>query len=242
MPVYNGEKYIDDAINSVISQSHKDWKLLVVNDSSTDLTASIVNSYVVLDSRISLIDNKGTKGAAGARNYGMSISRGDYVAFIDCDDVWHSDKLKTQIELMQEDKADFSYTSYEIIDSTGSNCRKTYMVPERITFNEMLKENYIGCSTVIVSGSIAKDYIFSTDFYHEDYCLWLQLLKDGFKAIGCSQPLVKWRFISGSRSSNKLKSAVSRWRIYRKRLNLSFILSVKSLISYVINGINKYSK
>ena len=110
------------------------------------------------------------------------------------------------------------------------------------TFNEMLKENYIGCSTVIVSGSIAKDYIFSTDFYHEDYCLWLQLLKDGFKAIGCPQPLVKWRFISGSRSSNKIKSALSRWRIYRKKLKLSFIKSSKSLISYAINGIYKYSK
>ena len=242
MPVYNGEKYIDDAINSVISQSHKDWKLLVVNDSSTDLTATIVNSFVKLDSRISLIDNKDTKGAAGARNYGMSLSDGDFVAFIDSDDVWHHDKLKSQIELLQKEDSDFSYTSYEIIDSNGLNCKQTYIVPERLTLDQMLKQNLIGCSTVVISKEIASNYSFSSDFYHEDYCLWLRLLNDGYKAIGCTQPLVKWRLIAGSRSFNKFNSAISRWKIYRKQIGMSFAKSLKYFIFYVFNGICKYSK
>lgn len=242
MPVYNGEKYIKLAINSVISQSYKDWNLIVVNDGSTDSTASIVQSFVEEDSRIKLIDNNGKKGAAGARNYGLSLSSGDYVAFIDCDDVWHSEKLKKQLDLMKKEGMDFSYTSYEIIDSNGANCKQNYIVPERISFKQMLKENFVGCSTVIISQKITNKYSFSTEFYHEDYCLWLQLLKDGYNAIGCTEPLVKWRFIHGSRSSNKFNSAIRRWNIYRKHLCLSLFQSYKYFALYMFNGILKYSK
>lgn len=241
MPVYNGEQYISIAIDSIISQSYINWKLIIVNDGSTDSTNSIVKKFVD-DSRILFVENKGLKGAAGARNYGMSLSDGDFVAFIDCDDIWHPDKLRFQIELMQKEDSDFSYTSYEIIDSDGLNCKQNYIVPERLTLNQLLKENFVGCSTVIVSKKIAAIYRFSTDFYHEDYCFWLRLLNDGHKAVGCVQPLVKWRLIAGSRSFNKINSALSRWRIYRKQMKMSFVQSIKYFIFYVFNGICKYSK
>ena len=242
MPVYNGAEYISIAINSVVSQSYVNWKLIIVNDGSTDLTATIVQKFIDDDSRISLVNNMGLKGAAGARNYGMSLSDGDFVAFIDSDDVWHPDKLKSQIELLQKEDSDFSYTSYEIIDSNGLNCKQTYIVPERLTLDQMLKQNLIGCSTVVISKEIASNYSFSSDFYHEDYCLWLRLLNDGHKAVGCTQPLVKWRLIAGSRSFNKFNSAISRWKIYRKQIGMSFAKSLKYFIFYVFNGICKYSK
>ena len=90
----------------------------------------------------------------------------------------------------------------------------------------MLKENLIGCSTVMISGDIAKQYRFATDFYHEDYCLWLNILRDGYSAVGCTEPLVDWRLIENSRSFDKRKAAGNRWRIYRDYLGFPLVKSL----------------
>ena len=114
------------------------------------------------------------------------------------------------------------------------------MVPETITFDGLLKENVIGCSTVIVSAEIANKYRFVEDYYHEDYCLWLNLLRDGYKVVGCEEVLVEWRLITNSRSFNKRNSALYRWKIYREYLNLPIRKSIRLFFHYFIGGIKKY--
>lgn len=240
MPVFNCELYIESAIRSVIGQTFRNLELIVIDDCSTDSTCSIVQRICQEEQRVRLIQNPVNMGVAKSRNRGLDICKGDYVAFLDADDIWMTNKLSLQIEKMEQENADLSFCSYGIIDDDGKLSKGAYIVPERITYDRLLKENVIGCSTVVLSNNIANKYRFVTDLYHEDYCLWLEIIRDGYKVVGCSETLVHWRLLSGSRSFNKKRSAINRWKIYRKFLKLSFLKSLKLFLYYVINGIKKY--
>lgn len=240
MPVYNCELYVEAAIRSVMQQTYNNWVLLVIDDGSSDETYNVARNLAAEDQRISVIQNERNMGVARTRNRGLELSEGDYVALLDGDDVWHADKLEQQINLMLREKADFSYSSYAIVDATGVPRKRNYIVPEKMNFSDLLKENVIGCSTVVFSRDIAKSYKFATDFYHEDYCLWLDILRDGHTAIGCSATLVDWRWIANSRSFDKKRSAMNRWKIYREYLQLPFAKSLAAFVSYMFNGIKKY--
>ena len=240
MPAYNAQRFIREAIDSVIAQTHADWELLVLDDGSSDDTCAVVEDMAAKDERIRLIKNPSNMGVAKTRNRGLDLCRGDYVAFLDSDDIWHPEKLTSQISVMKSKDARLAYTSYAIVDENGAPCKNAYVVPEHVSFDDMLKENHIGCSTVMLSSDIAKQYRFATDFYHEDYCLWLDILNAGHKAAGCPEVLVDWRLIKNSRSFNKFNSAKNRWRIYRRHMNYSAIKSARLILCYIFSGIKKY--
>lgn len=242
MPTYNAAAYIEEAIRSVMNQTYGAWRLLVLDDGSSDHTTDIVQRLAQEDARITLSCNTQNCGAARTRNRGLDLCHDGYVAFLDSDDRWHPKKLETQIRLAQKSGADIVYTSYAIIDGDGKPCRKPYVVPERTDFDYMLKENVIGCSAVLLSPTAARKYRFPVGFYHEDYCLWLDMLKDGCQAVGTSQVLTEWRLIHGSRSFDKRNGVRQRWRIYREHLHLPLWKCVTSFISYAISGIKKYYK
>lgn len=242
MPAYNCEKYIEDAIRSVMAQTFTDWELIVLDDGSSDSTLEIIERLASEDDRIKLLPNEKNMGVAKTRNRGIDNSRGDYVALLDSDDIWHSEKLEKQLEKMQSNGADISYCSYAIIDSEGVRVKKDYTVPETTDFKALLKENYIGCSTVILSRKALEKHRFLTDYYHEDYVLWLDLLREGAKAVGCSETLAKWRLIRNSRSFDKRRSATHRWDIYRNHLHFSRAYSLRLFAAYVFNGVKKYLK
>ena len=168
------------------------------------------------------------------------MAQGEYIAFLDSDDCWHTEKLTVQLRYVEKAGADLSFTSYAIVDVNGEPTRPIYRVPEIISFEDLLQENVIGCSTVLISKEIVQNYRFVTDFYHEDYCLWLDILKDGYRVVGCSEVLVDWRLIASSRSFNKKRSAKNRWNIYRKHLRLPFGKSAKVFVAYAFCGLKKY--
>ena len=240
MPAYNCELYIETAIRSVMQQTYQNWELLVIDDASTDSTFEIVERMMDLDPRIQGIKNPTNMGAAKTRNRGLDMAKGEYVAFLDSDDCWYADKLTVQLRCVEQAGADLSYTSYAIVDGNGLPSRPIYRVPASLSFGELLKENVIGCSTVLISRKIVQNYRFATDFYHEDYCLWLNILQDGYSAVGCPEVLVDWRLIETSRSFNKKRSAKNRWRIYRKHLKLSVFRSAGLFATYACRGIKKY--
>lgn len=242
MPAYNVAAYIEEAIRSVIAQTYSAWRLLVLDDGSSDGTVEIVERLAEQDSRITLIRNEENCGAARTRNRGLELCHEGYVAFLDSDDRWHPEKLAVQMDLAAQTGADILYTSYAIIDTDGKPCRQPYIVPEHTDFNHMLRENVIGCSAVLLSPQAARKYRFSPSFYHEDYCLWLDMLRDGCRAAGCSRVLTEWRLLNGSRSFNKSNGVRQRWRIYREHLQLPLGKSVISFIGYAVNGIKKYGK
>lgn len=240
VPAYNAEKYIANTINSVRQQTYDNWNLMILDDCSTDNTRNIVKSFVNIDSRIHLYENSKNLGAAKTRNRGIELADSKWIAFLDSDDLWHREKLEKQLKAIQNEGAELCYTSYAVVDSNGEKARKNYIVPQITDYNALLKENVIGCSTVLLRADLAKKYYFDTNFYLEDYALWLDLLKDGYKAVGCEEILVDWYLHSGSRSYNKIRSAYMRWKIYRKKLQLPIYKSAMYLCSYAVAGLKKY--
>ena len=240
MPAYNTEKYIEEAIRSVVSQTVQDWELVVIDDCSTDATRQVIKDLCEGDQRIRLYENESNMGVAKTRNRGFQLAQGEYVALLDSDDVWAKEKLEAQLAAMRESGADLCYTSYALINDQGERIRRDYLVPAYVLLEDMLRENHIGCSTVMLRAQTAREYGFNTGFYHEDYELWLRLLKDGRKAVGCTDVLASWRYVQNSRSFNKIKSAKNRWAIYRKRLGLSVLESLALLGAYATAGLRKH--
>lgn len=240
MPAFNAEQFIEAALRSVIGQTVSDWELLVLDDCSQDGTCDIVERLAAEDERITLLRNETNQGVARTRNHGLDLARGQYVAFLDSDDVWHSEKLEKQILKISKTGADLAFCSYAIVNSVGEKAKRDYIVPDSIDFSGLLKENVIGCSTVLLTGTVAQQYRFQTDFFHEDYVLWLSLLEDGYKAVGCTEVLVDWRYLENSRSFDKRKSAGNRWKIYREYLRLPIWKCIWAFSGYAVSAFRKY--
>ena len=164
------------------------------------------------------------------------------MAFIDSDDIWCPEKLDRQLKLITKTGADLCYTAYALVNLAGDKVRADYCVPEHTSYEELLCENVIGCSTVLLSAALAQSHPFDVDFYHEDYSLWLTLLKEGCTAVGCNEVLVKWCLREGSRSYSKLRSLKMRWKIYRNQLHMPIWQSIHYLRTYIRAGLKKYKK
>lgn len=240
MPAYNAAQFIEDAIRSVMTQTVSDWELLVIDDGSRDDTCKIVEGLAAEDSRVKLLRNEQNMGVANTRNRGLSLCRGEFVAFLDSDDIWLPEKLENQLERLENTGASLCYTSYGIMDDAGNPSRGDYLVPEKADYRKLLKENVIGCSTVMLRRKDAQHYRFETTLHHEDYALWLRMLKDGIRAAGCTEVLVKWRLVENSRSFDKRKSAHSRWIIYRDYMKLPLHQSLWAFGHYAFASVKKY--
>lgn len=236
MPAYNAARSIENAIRSVVRQTFPGWELIIIDDGSSDNTVEIVRQMSVRDNRIVLYENRNNLGVSVTRNRGLDVATGNYIAFLDSDDIWQKDKLKRQLTLLQQTNADLCYTAYEVMRKNGT-LTALYQVPKSIHYIELLKENVIGCSTVLLKRSCLGSYRFETAFFHEDYALWLQLLKCGCIAVGINEPLVYYR--KGGRSKNKLFAAKNRWLVMRRQEKLALPLTMFCFICYIHNGIRK---
>ena len=239
MPAYNAERFVGEAINSVIAQTLTDWELLVIDDCSTDDTQRIVAEFAEEDSRIQLLVNEVNMGVAKTRNRGLDLCRGQYVALLDSDDYYKPDMLQKMVDCSKRTKADIVYCSYELV---GKKVCNDFIVPEQTDFERSLVRSVITCSSVLISSEIAKNNRFPTDLYHEDIALWFRLLRDGVKACGVTEILAAYRQRTNSKSANKLKSAIRRWNVYRKHLKLPIYKCLGYIIGYAYYGIIKYGR
>jgi teichuronic acid biosynthesis glycosyltransferase TuaG len=240
MPAYNAERFIGQAIGSVQAQTFTDWQLLVIDDGSRDGTCDVVQALAEQDSRICLLRNEQNMGVAKTRNRGFDLCKSPYVALLDSDDLWHPGKLQRQLELMAQSGAEICYCSYGIVGADGNRAKPDYLVPEQVGFKKLLKENVIGCSTVVLASRLLEKYRFETSLHHEDYALWLRMLRDGCAAAGCREVLANWRLIENSRSFDKRKSACSRWEIYRNYMGLPLGQSLWAFGHYAFSSVKKY--
>lgn len=133
MPAYNAEKYIAEAISSVLSQSYTNWQLLILDDCSTDHTAEIAEYFEKADTRIRVLRNPRNMGVAKTRNRGIDMAKGEWVALLDSDDRWHDDKLEKQLVVADSSDADIIYCSYALTDESGEHWRITLFRKRRIT-------------------------------------------------------------------------------------------------------------
>ena len=241
MPAYNSEKFIRDGIESVLSQSYKNWELLIVNDCSQDNTARIVNEYSVTDNRIKLFHNEKNSGPAITRNNAINRAKGRFIAFLDSDDIWLPEKLTTQIGLMLKEGYSFTYTDYHRISEDGLVEGIRISVPKQLNYFQLLRNTAITTSTVILDiDAVGKIQMKET--YYDDFTCWLELMKRGIVAQSISEDLLKYRVASSSVSRNKINSAIQVWNTYRSIEGLGFLTSIWCFTGYALNALQKYNK
>lgn len=242
MPVYNGERYVESAIRSVMAQTFRDWELIVVDDGSADGTWTIVQALAAEDRRIRPVRNSENRGAAGARNRGLELCRGEFVALLDGDDLWRPEKLARQLSLAERTGADIVYCSYGIIGPDGRSCCRDHIVPETTDFRKTLTESAVSCSTALLRRRVAERSRFPEGYIHEDLALWLELLGNGCTAAGVPEVLADYRLAERGRSANKLRAAWGRWEIYRKMLGFPLHKRIGLMWRYGIAGLRKYRR
>lgn len=241
-PTFNDEKYILTSIHSVQSQSYENWELIVIDDGSHDNTRNIVSGLALNDKRIKLFSLKENGGSAVARNVGLELARGEYLAFLDADDVWFEDKLEKQIAFMVCKDALFSYTAYEIMNENGERSGKfiDFQGIDRVGYVDMLKKKAtLGCSTVMLNWNKLSKFRMPLIRTGQDYALWLSILKEGHVAFCLRDVLTMYRIVPGSISRNKFKKALRQWEIYRKIERIPTIKSFWFFLNYAYRAISR---
>lgn len=238
-PTYNAGRFIEETIKSVINQTYTDWEMIIVDDCSNDNTVELVNSYCLLDNRIKLYRLGINSGAAVARNLGLENAKGRFIAFLDSDDLWDTNKLEKQLSFMLEHNYGFSFTGYRLISESGISLNKEINIPDKIDYNDLLGNTIIGCLTVIIDKDIVGNFSMPLLRAGQDTATWLSILKKGYTAYGFNEVLASYRKVEGSVSSNKIKALKRTWNIYRNVENLGILRSSCFFAKYVKNAILK---
>lgn len=240
VPTYNASRFIEETIHSVLNQSFQDWELIIIDDCSTDNTVQKLNEFRKIDQRIRVKVLDENSGAAIARNTGISMASGRYIAFLDSDDLWVPRKLEKQLNFMKENNVAFSFTGYEIITESGEKTGKIIHVPKKIDYQGLLKNTIIGCLTVMIDTQQVGKIQMPNLRTRQDTATWLSILKRGFEAYGIDEVLSKYRKVENSISSKKIKMARMNWKLYREVEGLSVFKSAWCFINYAYNGFAKH--
>ena len=179
---------------------------------SADGTQQCVQRLAEDDARIRCLKQPENMGVAAARNRGVAEARGEWIAFLDSDDLWTPDKLERQLALADRSGAQLLYTGARCIDHDGAPLDRMLTVPQQVTFDSMLHGNDIVCSSVLVRRELLLQNPMERSDLHEDYITWMRILKTVGYGVGLCEPLVLYRFTVGSKSRGKLRSAVTTWK------------------------------
>jgi teichuronic acid biosynthesis glycosyltransferase TuaG len=236
IPYYKKKKFFKKTIKSVLKQTHKNFKIILIYDDVDKAELPFVKFTLRKIKNVKIITNKKNLGAGYSRNIGIKKSKSKLISFLDSDDTWHKDKLKKQINFMKMKKVDFSFTDYSIIDKNEKKL-KTIRAPKIITHQNLLFSCDIGLSTVMINSRLLKKEKFPNLKTKEDYLLWIKLSKKNIRMLGINENLTSWRQTNNSLSSSitqKLKDAflVYSYHLkfnFLKSLLLVFLLSVSSL-------------
>ena len=234
IPSYNAASYIMKAIESVLNQTYDNLEVIVADDASTDSTCSVIKK--IKDPRVKLIERTENGGAAIARNTAIRAATGRYIAFLDADDYWTSDKLSVQIKQMQEKAASFSCTDYIV---RAKNRGMLLAMPEEIDYRSLLKGNVINTSTVVYdSDRLGKHYMPALPMA-EDFATWLNMLRQCTTALIIRQPLAYRTRRKDSLSSRLLPMKYFTYKVYRETQGLSVITSLYYLLRALPPGLWK---
>lgn len=239
-PVYNAEKYLRSTIDSVLNQTYKNIEIILVDDCSTDNSAEIIKDIMGKHPEVVYFKQSDNWGAGAARNKALEIARGQYVAFLDSDDLWIFNKIEKQICFMKESGCPFSYTAIEMIDEDGNIIKKRRNISEQCDYNYLLHNTIIATSSVVLDRSVLGDIRMPLRRGGQDYATWLKLLRTGIVAYGINESLVKYRIRKDSLSSNKLKSVKQIWEIQTKDEKIKKSRVVINIGCFAINALKKY--
>jgi len=198
IPCHNAEAYIETCIRSVFAQSFENFEILVIDDASSDGTISHLRRYD--DSRLRVIQLDENSGSpAKPRNVGIQEAKGSFIAFLDCDDFWHPDKLHKQLMYMKENAYQFSCTDYAVKELDGTEYDREARA--RASLRDLLALNTVGSSTVMISRELVSNFRFR-DCPHEDFDMWLQILREQKSVHGLNESLTT--YVKGENSRSRL--------------------------------------
>ncbi len=239
-PVYNCEKYIDRTLQSVFAQTYKNIEIVLVDDCSPDDSAEIIKRYQQNHPEIVYFLQPKNMGAGHARNKALELAKGQYVAFLDADDIWKPEKIEKQVDLLQKKNAGFCFTAIEMIDGDDKLIKGKRAVKKEIDYKFLLSNTMIPTSGVMVDRCIKGDFRMHIRRGGQDYATWLKLLRDGSKAYGIDEALVGYRIDGQSLSSNKMKSIRQIWEIQTQEEGVSKIAAGWHIVRWCWNSVKKY--
>ena len=238
IPFYQKKNYIEQTIKSIVKQSQKNFELILVYDDPDKSDLPHVLKVLKDIKRKTIIINKKNIGAGPSRNIAILKAKGEFIAFIDADDVWKKHKLKNQLLFMLNNKIKFSFTSYSIINKKNTII-KFIKAKRTISYEDLIKSCDIGLSTVMIKKDLLKKNKFSRIKTKEDYILWLKLSKQNIKMMGINQSLVSWRKLDNSLSSSIFQRIKDAFYVYNNFLKFSFIKSIYYISIMSLNFLKK---
>lgn len=237
MPAYNCRATLKEAVDSVLRQEVP-LELIVIDDGSADPADDIMEAYAD-DSRVRYLKNQNNIGVSATRNRGVREAKGEWIAFLDADDYWGDGKLVSQLKCLERTGGILSCTARELMTVDGTLTGRIIPVKKVLTYQDLLSQNWINNSSVVVKREVLLEFPMEADEVHEDYLLWLKVMKKYRKAYGINEPFLKYRVDPHSKSGNKLHSAVMTYRTY-VRAGLSHPHAMICFLRYAVNGIKKY--
>jgi len=233
IPTYNSENYIEEALTSVLTQSHTHFEVLIVDDASTDRTIDIITQFSKGDSRVVIEKLETNSGAAVARNVAIKKAKGAYISFLDSDDKWLNNKLEVQLAFMKQKKCAVVYSSYHCMNEEGDMLSKKVHVLPRLSFQKILKCNYIGNLTGMYSAEKLGKIYAPNIRKRQDWGLWICAIKKAGYAYGIPTPLAVYRERKDSISSNKIQMIKYNFKIYKDFLKFSYIKSCYLMVLFL---------
>lgn len=241
-PCFNSSKYISYAITSVLNQTYLNWELIIVDDKSTDNSVEIIHKFCVNDKRIKLIELFENSGSASTpRNVAINEAKGRYIAFLDSDDMWHPSKLEEQLKIFENEDVAIVYSNYFKMGENTVSERRIVTAPKWVNYKKLFYGNVIACLTSVYDtskvGKVYFDYV-----GHEDFVVWLKILKKGYIARNTNSALAYYRVRSNSLSSNKINTITWIWNIYRNIEKKPFVLCLFYFTITMFRSLLKYIK
>ena len=244
IPVYNAAQYLKETIQSVTNQTYPHWELVFVDDASSDDSLSMLKEFAKKypgEQNIKVMSLPENKGPAEARNAGIHAAEGNFLTFLDSDDVWDKTKLEKQLNFMKEKQCAFSFTGYEFADENATRNGKVVHVPEQIVYEEALKNTTISTITVMFDREQIPTEILlmPENCQREDTATWWNILKHGYTAYGSDEPLSVYRRHAGSHSANKWNAVKGTWKMYREQEQFSILKTTYYMIFYAMNAVKR---
>lgn len=239
-PAYNSAKFIAETIQSVQNQTYENWEMLIVDDGSTDKTEAIVQSFLDKDKRIKFYKLALNSGPAVARNIAIEKASGDFMTFIDADDIWFPTFIENSIKTIQETKIPFVFSSYKRSNEHMEFVYSDFIVPQKVSYSDILKSNSISCLTAFVNvKTLGKKYM-PLIRKRQDMGLWLNYLKVIPFAYGIQETQAIYRIRQNSLSRKKSDLIKYQWQFYREVEKLHIFQASYYMMHWMYRGFMKY--
>ena len=232
-PSFNSEKFIADTIRSVQNQTHLNWEMIIVDDCSTDKTLSIIQDFIANDNRIHFFRLDKNSGAGIARETALSKAQGNYIAFLDADDLWKPSKLEKQLQFLKDNSAPFTFSFYDCMDEEGNSLNKRVEAPRNLSYRQLFFCNYVGNLTGIYDRNYFGKIAISSTRKRQDWMMWLTILKKIKKVKPVPESLAIYRIRDNSLSASKIDLLKHNFAVYRSFHGYNYVSSMVIMIGFL---------